>query len=133
MSDYLPREGAGFLIAAAKASEAEAPAILAVLLGAGAHSGRSRNEGLSALVLAAERGRRLALEQLSVLPANRKLAASAPELSPGTCVSDETDFSELGVRHEGTQGRGSLPGFSVRSLLRARAQRASGVIFQLFL
>ena len=133
MSDYLPRESVGFPIDAAQADGAEAPAILAVLAAAGARAGQSRNEGLSAFVLVAERGWRLAPGQLCVLAPDHKLAASAPELSPGTCVSDETDFSELGVRHEGTQGRGSLPGFSVRSLLRARAQRASGMIFQLFL
>src|SRR5262245_7368613 len=50
---YLPREGVSFLIDAAKAGGAEAPAILAVLSVAGAHVRASWNDGLSALVLAA--------------------------------------------------------------------------------
>lgn len=78
---HLPRDGAGFLIQAAKAGGAEAPAILAVLSAAGAHVRQSWNEGLSALVLAAERGWQPAREQLGVLAADRGLAAAAPEIA----------------------------------------------------
>jgi prolyl 4-hydroxylase len=81
---YLPREGIGFLIDAARRGGAEAPAVLAVLSAAGAHVRQSWNEGLSALVLAAERGWRPAREQLCVLAVDRTLAAAAaaPELNP---------------------------------------------------
>jgi prolyl 4-hydroxylase len=78
---YRPREGVRFLIDAAKAGGAEAPAILAVVSAAGAHVRQSWNEGLSALVLAAERGWRPAQEQLCVLAVDRDLAAAASELS----------------------------------------------------
>ncbi len=61
---YLPRDGARFLVDAAKAGGAEAPAILAVLSAAGAHVKQSWNEGLSAFVLAAERGWQPARDQL---------------------------------------------------------------------
>jgi prolyl 4-hydroxylase len=81
---YLPREGMGFLLDAARRGGAEAPAVLAVLSAAGAHVRQSWNEGLSALVLAAERGWRPAQEQLCVLAVDRTLAvaAAAPELNP---------------------------------------------------
>jgi prolyl 4-hydroxylase len=77
---YLPRQGAQFLIDAAKAGGAEAPAILAVLSATGAHVKQSWHEGLSALVLAAERGWLPAREQLGVLAVDRDLAAAAPVL-----------------------------------------------------
>lgn len=78
---HLPYEGARFLIDAAKAGGAEAPAILAALSAAGVYVGQSWPEGLSALVLAAERGWGPAREQLCVLAVDRKLAAAAPELA----------------------------------------------------
>jgi len=78
---YLPRDGARFLVDAAKAGGAEAPAILAVLSAAGAHVKQSWNEGLSAFVLAAERGWQPARDQLCVLAVDRQLAAAAPELA----------------------------------------------------
>ncbi|MEJ0039756.1 MAG: 2OG-Fe(II) oxygenase [Gammaproteobacteria bacterium] len=78
---YLPREAVGFLIDAAKAGGAEAPAILAVLSATGAYVAQSWPEGLSALVLAAERGWGPAREQLQVLATDQKLAASAAELA----------------------------------------------------
>lgn len=71
---FLPQDGAGFLISAAKAGGAEAPAILAVLSGAGAFMTQSWQDGLSALVLAAERGWEPAQSQLRVLAADRELA-----------------------------------------------------------
>jgi prolyl 4-hydroxylase len=83
---YLPREGIGFLIDAAKAGGAEAPAILAVLSAAGAFMTQSFPEGLSALVLAAERGWEPAREQLRALAVDRKLAAAAAE--PGQGASE---------------------------------------------
>lgn len=78
---HLPYEGARFLIDAAKAGGAEAPAILAVLSAAGVYVGQSWPEGLSALVLAAERGWGPAREQLCVLAVDRRLAAAASELA----------------------------------------------------
>lgn len=78
---YLPIEGARFLIDAAKAGGAEAPAILAVLSAAGVHVKQSWHEGLSALVLAAERGWLPAREQLGVLAVDRDLASAAPALA----------------------------------------------------
>ena len=77
----LPREAIGFLIEAAKAGGAEAPAILAVLSAVGAYMRQDWREGLSALVLAAERGWEPARLQLRVLAVDRKLAAAAPELA----------------------------------------------------
>jgi prolyl 4-hydroxylase len=78
---FRPREAVGFLIDAAKAGGAEAPAILAVLSAAGACVQQSWPHGLSALVLAAERGWEPAREQLRVLAADRQLAASVPQLA----------------------------------------------------
>jgi prolyl 4-hydroxylase len=89
---YLPLQGARFLIDAAKAGGAEAPAILAVLSAAGAHVRQSWHEGLSALVLAAERGWLPAREQLGVLAVDRDLAAAAPALAP----SDSKVWKRLG-------------------------------------
>jgi len=74
---FLPRDAARFLIDAANAGGAEAPALLAALSGAGAHMRQSWADGLSALVLAAERGWEPAREQLCVLAIDRDLAASA--------------------------------------------------------
>jgi hypothetical protein len=74
---FLPADGTRFLIDAAKAGGAEAPALLAVLAGAGAHMPQSWPDALSALVLAAERGWEPAREQLRVLAIDRALAASA--------------------------------------------------------
>ena len=72
---YLPREGAGFLVDAANAGGAEAPAILAVLSGAGVQMNQSWPNALSSLVLSAERGWQPAREQLCVLAVDRQLAA----------------------------------------------------------
>jgi len=76
---FLPRDGARFLVDAAKAGGAEAPALLAVLSGAGIQMPQSWPDGLSALVLAAERGWQPAREQLQVLAVDRALAASATQ------------------------------------------------------
>jgi prolyl 4-hydroxylase len=78
---HLPRDGARFLVSAAQAGGAEAAAILAVLSAAGVHVKQSWNEGLSAIVLAAERGWQPAREQLCILAVDRQLAAAAAELT----------------------------------------------------
>ena len=75
---YMPREGVGFLIEAAKGGSAEAPALLAVLSAAGTFMKQDWQQGLNALVLAAERGWEPAREQLRVLALDRALASAAP-------------------------------------------------------
>jgi prolyl 4-hydroxylase len=74
---HMPREGVGFLIDAARAGSAEAPALLAVLLAAGTFMQQDWSQGLSALVLAAERGWEPAREQLRVAAPDRSLASAA--------------------------------------------------------
>ncbi|MEJ1965072.1 MAG: 2OG-Fe(II) oxygenase [Gammaproteobacteria bacterium] len=86
LAPCLPREGASFLVDAARAGGAEAPAILSVLSAAGAYVPQSWSDGLSALVVAAERAWQPAQEQLRVLAADRALAASAAAV--GTAAPD---------------------------------------------
>jgi hypothetical protein len=81
---FLPNDGARFLVDAANAGGAEAPALLAVLSGAGIHMRQSWPDGLSALVLAAERNWQPARVQLCVLAVDRELAAVAAK--PGAPV-----------------------------------------------
>jgi hypothetical protein len=66
----LPKDGAGFLLDAAKAGHAEAATRLATLTALGAHVKQSWNEALGLLVFAAERGSESARGQLRALAGN---------------------------------------------------------------
>lgn len=67
----LPKDGAGFLLDAAKAGHAEAALRLATLTALGAHVKQSWNDALGMLVFAAERGSESARGQLQALSGRR--------------------------------------------------------------